>query len=174
MHIETFFDGVQLITPEQHGDERGVFAELYNDSLFPCCGSEPEIQQVNYSSSRQGTVRGIHYDTRPYGYGMGKFVTCVSGAVWDVAVNLETGEHRGKMLGPSQNQLLYIPPGYGHGFQALTEGAVLVYFCTATHDPLFDKAVNPLDADISIEWPREIRHMSERDRTAPDWKRPST
>jgi dTDP-4-dehydrorhamnose 3,5-epimerase len=165
---EILFDEVRLLTPEQHGDDRGVFTELYRAQFVP---DLPVIQQVNYCSSRRGTIRGVHYDDRPDG--QGKFVTCVSGAAWDVAVNLKTGRWGHKVLGPSENQVVYIPPGYGHGYQALTPDTVLVYFCTAAHDPGHDKAVNPLSKSLGITWPHLPFRMSDRDRTAPDWERPA-
>ena len=124
-----------------------------------------------FSRSRQGTVRGIHFQTHP---GQGKLVRCARGSVLDVVVDLRRGsetfgEWEGVELDDVHGRQLWIPIGFGHGFCVLSESADFVYKCTAYYDPATESGIRFDDPDVGIEWPLPMEELlySERDREAP-------
>jgi dTDP-4-dehydrorhamnose 3,5-epimerase len=168
--LETRLDGLVLLAPEVHGDERGFFAETWRADDWAAAGVATEFVQDNHSRSRRGTLRGVHFQTAP---GQGKLVRVARGAVWDVAVDLRRGsptfgEWEAVVLDDSSHRQLWIPIGFGHGFCVLSESADFVYKCTAYYDPATEAGIRFDDPDVGIEWPSDIELLhSERDRTAP-------
>jgi dTDP-4-dehydrorhamnose 3,5-epimerase len=162
-------DGLVLLTPTKHGDERGFFMETYRADAWAAQGVPTEFVQDNHSRSRAGTVRGMHYQTSP---GQGKLVRVARGRVFDVAVDLRResptfGEWEGFELDDERAHQLWIPVGFAHGFCVLSAVAEFVYKCTSYYDPATEAGIRFDDPEVGIEWPDIELLYSERDRTAP-------
>lgn len=163
--------GAWEITPQQHGDPRGRFLEWYrHDRLAEAVGHRLELAQANLSVSARGVVRGIHYADVPPG--QAKYVTCVSGAVLDVVVDVRRGSPtfgrwEAVRLDDVDRRAVYLAEGLGHGFCALTDGATLAYLCSTTYHPAAEHAVHPLDPALGIDWPTGSPILSDRDAAAP-------
>jgi dTDP-4-dehydrorhamnose 3,5-epimerase len=168
--LETRLDGLVLLAPTVHGDERGFFVETWREDAWSDAGVPSGFVQDNHSRSRRGTVRGIHFQTRP---GQGKLVRCARGAVLDVVVDLRRGsptfgEWEAVELDDVHGHQLWIPIGFGHGFCVLSETADFVYKCTNYYDAATESGIRFDDPDVGIEWPADIELLySERDRNAP-------
>jgi dTDP-4-dehydrorhamnose 3,5-epimerase len=163
-------EGAWEIVPAQHGDPRGVFLEWYrSDRIAEAVGHQLQLAQANISVSARGVIRGIHFAEVPPG--QAKYVTCVRGAVLDVIVDLRTGsptfgEWQGVLLDDADRQAVYIAEGLGHGFCALSDGATVAYLCSELYAPDREHSVDPLDADLGIEWPTDSPIVSDRDGAA--------
>ena len=167
--LPTKIDGLVLLAPEVHGDERGFFMETFRESAWAEHGVGGPFVQDNHSRSRRGTLRGIHFQTHP---GQGKLVRCARGSVFDVVVDLRRGsptfgEWEGFTLDDQDCHQLWIPVGFGHGFCVTSEVADFVYKCTAYYDPATEAGLRFDDPGIGIAWPDVELLYSERDRTAP-------
>ncbi|NLU78326.1 dTDP-4-keto-6-deoxy-D-glucose epimerase [Micromonospora sp. HNM0581] len=164
-------EGAWEITPQQHGDPRGLFLEWYRfDRLAEAVGRPLRLAQGNLSVSARNVVRGIHFADVPPG--QAKYVTCVRGAVLDVVVDLRVGSPtfgrwEGVRLDDVDRRAVYLAEGLGHGFCALTDDATLTYFCSTTYNPSAEHAVHPLDEQIGIDWPTTGPQLSARDAAAP-------
>lgn len=167
--------GLKLLTPTVSHDNRGCFFETFRAAWLPTFS----FVQDNQSSSAGGTLRGLHYQfERP----QGKLVRVIVGEAFDVAVDMRRssptfGQWAGRTLSAENREMLWIPPGFAHGFLALSETAELVYKCTDYYVPGDECAVRWDDAEIGINWPlgslRPILPepiLSEKDRTAPAFK----
>lgn len=161
--------GVVVFTPTVFGDERGLFMESYNARAFAeATGYEPEFVQDNHSKSQRGVLRGLHYQLAPHA--QGKLVRVVTGAVFDVAVDLRRrsstfGQWVGQVLSADNRHQLWIPPGFAHGFLTLTDTAEFLYKTTAYYAPASERAVFWNDPAIGIEWPIAGEPLvSEKDR----------
>ena len=162
-------DGLILLTPTKHGDNRGFFMETYRADAWAAQGVPTQFVQDNHSRSRKGTVRGMHFQTSP---GQGKLVRVARGRVLDVVVDIRRGSPTfGKWdaveLDDEQAQQLWIPPGFAHGFAVLSDVADFVYKCTSYFDPATESGFSFADPDVGIEWPDGELISSERDRNAP-------
>ena len=168
--IETALPGVLLLEPKVFGDARGFFVESWNHKTFADLGLDLDFVQDNHSRSAKGVLRGIHYQLNEP---QGKLVRVVGGAVFDVAVDLRrTSPHFGRWAGyelSAENQrMLWIPPGFGHGFLVLSESADFLYKTTAYYAPQWDRGVRWNDPDIGIAWPLEGHpQLSAKDQAAP-------
>ena len=168
--LPTRLAGLVLLAPQVHGDERGFFLETYRADAWSAHGVPTEFVQDNHSRSRRGTLRGIHFQTRP---GQGKLVRVARGRVLDVVVDLRRGsptfgEWEAVELDDERGLQLYIPVGFGHGFCVLSETADFVYKCTAYYDPATEAGIRFDDPEVGVRWPEDIELLySERDRTAP-------
>ncbi|MEV6694755.1 dTDP-4-dehydrorhamnose 3,5-epimerase family protein [Micromonospora sp. NPDC051196] len=164
-------EGAWEITPQQHGDSRGLFLEWYRfDRLAEAVGRPLRLAQGNLSVSARHVVRGIHFADVPPG--QAKYVTCVRGAVLDVVVDIRVGsptfgQWESVRLDDVDRRAVYLEEGLGHGFCALTDDATLSYFCSTTYDPAIEHAINPLDEELGIEWPTSTPLLSGRDAVAP-------
>ena len=158
-----------LIEPKLFSDDRGFFMETFHAEAFAAAGLPAVFPQDNQSRSRRGVLRGLHYqEPKP----QGKLVRCTRGTLWDVAVDIRHGSpHFGKWAGftlSEENRLmLWIPPGFAHGFCALSDDADLAYKCTAVYEPSFDRVVLWNDPEIGIEWPIAEPLLSPKDAAAP-------
>jgi dTDP-4-dehydrorhamnose 3,5-epimerase len=156
MEIEsTPLSGVYLITPKVFGDERGFFMESWNADVFANAGFDINFVQDNHSRSVQGTLRGLHYQTR---HTQGKLVRVTAGSVFDVAVDLRRdsptlGAWYGVNLDASSRQMLWIPPGFAHGFYVTSEQADFLYKCTDRYDPDSEVSIAWNDPQLAIDWP---------------------
>jgi dTDP-4-dehydrorhamnose 3,5-epimerase len=152
--------GAWVLTPQIHQDSRGSFLEWFRGEEFAeAVGHRLNVAQGNCSVSRRGAIRGIHFADVPPG--QGKYVTCVSGAVLDVAVDLRVGSPtfgrwEAMRLDDDTRCALYLAEGLGHAFMALTEGAAVLYLCTTSYNPGREHGVHPLDPAIGIAWPEGI------------------
>jgi dTDP-4-dehydrorhamnose 3,5-epimerase len=160
------------VTPQQHGDDRGLFMEWFTRDQFESeTGHSLGLAQANCSVSVRGVVRGIHFAAVPPG--QGKYVTCVAGDVLDVVVDLRTGSSTfatwdSVRLDERERKAVYLAEGLGHAFMALSASATVVYFCSAPYNPTAEHGVNPLDLDIGIEWPADVQPLlSPKDAAAP-------
>jgi dTDP-4-dehydrorhamnose 3,5-epimerase len=168
--LETRLDGLVLLEPTVHGDARGFFVETFRADVATQYGIPVDFVQDNHSRSRQGTLRGIHFQTHP---GQGKLVRVARGVVWDVVVDLRResptfGEWEGVRLDDESGRMLWIPVGFGHGFLVLSEVADFVYKCTNYYDPASEAGIRFDDPEVGIEWPADVELLySERDRVAP-------
>lgn len=164
-------EGAWEVTPQQHGDPRGLFLEWYRfDRLAEVVGHPLELAQANMSVSGAGVVRGIHFADVPPG--QAKYVTCTRGAVIDVIVDIRVGSPtfgrwEAMRLDDVDRRAVYIAEGLGHGFCALTDDATLTYLCSTTYNPTAEHTVHPLDPDLAIDWPAETPVLSGRDDAAP-------
>ncbi|MFY1631956.1 dTDP-4-dehydrorhamnose 3,5-epimerase [Solwaraspora sp. WMMB335] len=163
--------GAWEITPQQHGDPRGMFMEWYRfDQLAAAVGHPLRLAQSNLSVSARGVVRGIHFADVPPG--QAKYVTCVRGAVVDVVVDLRLhsptfGRWASVRLDDVDRRAVYLSEGLGHGFCAMTDDATLAYLCSTTYNPTAEHGVHPLDPEIGVEWPVPTPQLSARDDAAP-------
>ncbi len=167
--LETQLDGVVLIEPEVHGDERGFLVETFRDDGWRELGVEVEFVQENHSRSGRGILRGLHFQTRP---GQAKLVRCLRGLIWDVAVDLrrDSPTHRrweGYELDDARHHQLFVPAGFGHGFCVLSDQADVAYKLSSYYDPATEAGIAWDDPDVRVEWPISEPILSERDRTAP-------
>jgi len=167
---------VFLIEPKVFGDARGFFLESFRQDLFnQATGTNHEFIQDNHSRSSKGVLRGLHYQLPPHA--QGKLVRVISGAVFDVAVDIRRssptfGQWVGAELSAENHHQLWIPPGFAHGFVVLSDTADFVYKTTAYYAPESDRGLLWNDPDIGITWPQlDIEFsLSEKDRNQPAFK----
>jgi dTDP-4-dehydrorhamnose 3,5-epimerase len=165
----TRLDGLVLLTPAKHGDDRGFFIETYRADAWAAQGVPTDFVQDNHSRSRRGTVRGMHFQTSP---GQGKLVRVARGRVLDVVVDVRRGSPTfGRWdaieLDDEGAQQLWIPVGFAHGFCVLSDVADFVYKCTSYFDPATEAGFSFADPDVGIAWPAGELIYSQRDRDAP-------
>jgi dTDP-4-dehydrorhamnose 3,5-epimerase len=166
---ETALPGVILIEPKVFGDDRGFFMETYHFEKFRDNGIPDVFLQDNHSRSARGVLRGLHYQEPN---AQGKLVRCTRGALFDVAVDIRRGSPSfgrwyGVELSEENRLMLWIPPGFAHGFCALSDGADLVYKCTTLYDAASDRGIVWNDPEIGIEWPITSPLLSPKDAAAP-------
>lgn len=166
--------GVKIIQPRVFGDARGFFMETYKKSDFVKAGITEDFVQDNHSHSSKGVLRGIHFQTGSFA--QGKLARCIKGAVWDVAVDLRAdsvtfGQWYGIELTEENMTMLYIPPGFGHGFVTLKDKTHFLYKCTSEYNQESDSGIIWNDSDINIEWPiKENISLSDKDTALPSFK----
>jgi dTDP-4-dehydrorhamnose 3,5-epimerase len=162
--------GLLLVQPQIFGDNRGFFFELYKHSDFVRGGIMDHLVQDNYSKSAKGVLRGLHYQKAPMA--QGKLVMCLQGRICDIAVDIRKGSpYYGKWISvelTDENHLmLYVPPGFAHGFQVLSDTAEVLYKCTDEYSPANDRGIIWNDPDINIAWPLKDPVLSDKDKTHP-------
>jgi len=165
---------VILFEPKVFGDERGAFFESYNEQSFETAvGKKIAFFQDNQSHSVPGVVRGLHYQLDPMA--QGKLVRVVSGSVFDVAVDLRRssptfGKWVAAILSAENRKQLWIPPGFAHGFMALSEGAEFLYKATAPYSAPHERCILWNDPSLGIEWPSEVEPIiSAKDAVGKRW-----
>ena len=169
----TTIPGVWQIEPERHVDQRGFFARTWCEREFADHGLPTHFVQCNVSYNEQrGTLRGMHYQAAPHGEG--KLIRCTRGAIYDVALDVRpdspTFSHWFAVeLDEHTRDMLYIPPGVAHGFQALTDAAEVFYQMTEFHHPESARGIRWNDPAFGIEWPLPVTEMSDKDRRLPDY-----
>ena len=152
--IETHLPGVIVIEPQLFGDKRGFFLESYREDVFHAAGITVPFVQDNHSRSTRGVLRGLHYQLE---HTQGKLVRIATGSVFDVVVDVRLGSPTfGKWYGIELNEenmrMLYIPPGYAHGFVVLSDIADFIYKCTDYYHPQSEQGIAWNDPDIAIDW----------------------
>lgn len=164
--------GAWEITPTVHADPRGLFFEWFTDREFTgFAGHRLDIRQANCSVSRAGVLRGLHFAAVPPG--QAKYVTCVRGAVCDVAVDIRVGSPTfgrwdAVLLDDRDRRSIYLAEGLGHAFLALQDDSTVMYLCSTGYDPAREHTVSPTDPALDIDWNFDGELVvSDRDADAP-------
>lgn len=165
--------GAWEFLPRQFSDDRGTFLEWFKADRFTEATGQPALglAQANCSVSQRGVVRGVHFAQVPPS--QAKYVTCISGAVLDVVVDIRVGSPTYRQwcsvrLDTDRRNAVYLSEGLGHAFMALEDGAAFVYLCSEGYAPQREHGVHPLDPDLGIEWPDGITPLlSPKDAAAP-------
>ncbi|MXO64150.1 dTDP-4-dehydrorhamnose 3,5-epimerase [Altericroceibacterium endophyticum] len=162
---------VKRIVPDVYADDRGTFHESWNSRAFAVHGIEADFVQDNHSRSARGVLRGLHYQ---YPAPQGKLVRVVAGRAWDVAVDLRPqsvsfGQWAAAELSAENREMLWVPPGFAHGFLALEDDTEFLYKCTDYYMPDCQKSLAWNDPDLAIDWPLEGMEpiLSPKDHEAP-------
>ena len=167
--VRTELPGVLIIEPRAVSDARGFFVESWSEERYAAAGITGPFVQDNVSLSPRGVLRGLHFQwPRP----QGKLVSVLRGEVFDVVVDVRAGSPTfgrwlGATLSAADKRQLWIPPGFAHGFQVLSEEALFAYKCTDYYAPECEHAIAWNDPELGIAWPNPEPILSERDRAAP-------
>jgi dTDP-4-dehydrorhamnose 3,5-epimerase len=167
---KTPIDGLLIVEPKKFSDPRGMFYEVYSKSRYEQHGI-PSFIQDNYSVSKNGVLRGLHYQVNP---GQGKLVTVTRGEIFDVAVDIRKqsptyGKWWGLSLSEKNNLQLFIPIGFAHGFCVLSESAEVLYKCSDYYSPENERGILWSDPDLAIDWPINEPILSEKDAVYPSF-----
>lgn len=173
MHIiETALAGVFLIEPQVFGDSRGFFFEAYQAERYQALGLQKPLVQANVSRSTRGVVRGLHYQlVQP----QDKLVTVLKGSVYDVAVDIRPGSPTfgqwvGFELNEDNHHQLFVPKGFAHGFEVLSDEADFLYQCSDYYHPQSERGIAWNDPDLNIPWQTEQACLSAKDALHPRLK----
>ena len=168
----TTIDGVVVVTPERHSDERGFFARTFCAREFEEAGLRPHVAQANVSyNNHAGTLRGLHFQRPPAAEA--KLVRCTRGRVYDVAVDLRPASpsflrHVGVVLDAEEHNALYVPEGCAHGYLTLEDGCEVTYQVSEFYSPGVEGGLRWNDPGLAIAWPAAVRVISEKDANWPD------
>jgi dTDP-4-dehydrorhamnose 3,5-epimerase len=169
---ELDISGAWEITPQLHSDSRGMFFEWLTDRAFSeFAGHRLDVRQANCSVSSAGVLRGLHFSQVPPS--QAKYVTCLSGSVFDVVVDVRVGsptfgQWDSVLLDGHDHRTIYISEGLAHGFLALQDNSTIMYLCSSEYDPRREHTIAPTDPALAIDWPsgHELV-LSDRDAAAP-------
>lgn len=169
--IPTKIDGLIILEPKVFGDARGYFMETWRTDRYAALGI-PNMVQDNLSFSRQGTLRGLHFQSP---HPQGKLVYVPQGNVFDVAVDLRQpsptfGQWVSVELSSENKRQLYAPPGFAHGFYVTSETALFAYKCSDYYHPEFENSIAWDDPDMNIPWPIQGTVLSAKDARGMSWK----
>lgn len=159
--------GNYLISVNAFSDNRGWFSRYFSKERFDSIGHKAEWVQMNHSFNiRKGTIRGLHFQAGPAKET--KLVRCIAGALWDVVVDLRKDsptylQSFGQMLSAQNKIMMYVPEGFAHGFQTLTDDCELLYCHTAYYSKDFEGGLRYDDPVLGIQWPEPVSVISERD-----------
>lgn len=167
--LPTTLPGVHLIEPQVHGDARGFFVEAWNARSYAQVGIDSHFVQSNLSGSQRGVRRGLHFQ---HPHGQAKLVYVPLGCVFDVAVDVRVGSPSfghwfGCELSAENRHQLYIPAGFAHGFQVISEHALFAYLCSEVYVREADRVIAHDDPQIAIDWPLPATVISAKDASAP-------
>lgn len=163
----TRLKGLGVIQRKVMGDERGFLSRLFCSDELVDAGWTWPIRQINHTATTaRATVRGMHYQIPPKAEA--KLVSCIRGAVWDVAVDVRRDsptflQWHAEELSAANLRAMLIPPGFAHGFQSLQANSELLYLHSGAYDPACERGLNPRDSRLSIRWPINISNISPRD-----------
>jgi dTDP-4-dehydrorhamnose 3,5-epimerase len=165
-------DGAWVSTPKIHHDDRGSFLESFRgDEAAADLGYRLDVAQANWSVSRKGVIRGVHFADVPPG--QAKYVSCVRGAIIDVVVDIrvgspEFGRWEALQLDDENRRSVFIAEGLGHAFMALADECTVVYLCSTPYTPGREHCIDPLDSALGIGWPADVKPLlSPKDAAAP-------
>jgi dTDP-4-dehydrorhamnose 3,5-epimerase len=166
---ETAIPDVKIIRATRFHDERGFFTETYKEAEYLEAGL-PRFVQDNLSESSKGVIRGLHWQTSPFG--QGKLVSCLSGSILDIAVDVRKesptfGQYVSVELNSNEQVSLWVPEGFAHGFQALQDRTRVHYKVTNYWNKESERSLNIGDKEIGIIWPLDPKAISEKDLNAP-------
>lgn len=164
-------NGLVVISPQVHRDERGFFMETYSAPRYQQAGVECKFVQDNYSRSRRGTVRGMHFQAAP---GQAKLVRVTQGQIFDVAVDIRPnsptfGHWEGVYLDAQEHAQLFVPVGFAHGFCVTSDVAEVLYKVSTVYDPATESGFRYDDPEVGIRWPTDAPQASARDVQAPSF-----
>ena len=167
--LETRLEGLVLLAPAVHGDQRGFFVETFRRDEYAAMGISPTFFQDNHSRSVHGTLRGMHYQRRP---GQAKLVRCARGRIWDVVVDIRPAspsfaEWEAFELDDVEHRQLFVPVGFAHGFCVLSDVADVTYKVSSPYAPAEERGIAWDDERLGITWPLCDPIVSERDRVNP-------
>ena len=171
---ETTVQGVRLVLPDRFDDERGYFARTWGQDEFEAHGLPARMVQRNLSYNRSSlTLRGMHFQRAPYGET--KVVSCVVGAVYDVAIDLRPdsptfGRWYGAELRADNGAMLYVPEGCAHGYLTLEPDSLVEYLISEFYHPEVSAGVRWDEPFFAVRWPAEPQIMNDRDRAWPDFQ----
>lgn len=170
---ETGFDGLYLVEPSIYEDNRGYFFESYNLETFLKHGLSMDFKQDNQSMSSANVLRGMHFQVPQFE--QGKLVRVISGSVLDVVVDLRKqrptyGKHFKCILDANSKNMLWIPPGFAHGFLTLEDHTVFFYKCSQVYNRESDRSLRWDDPDLGIDWGISNPIVSDKDKNAPIFK----
>lgn len=165
-------EGLLLVTSDVYKDDRGYFIETYKESVFKDLGL-PAFVQDNFSFSKKGVLRGLHYQLVPKE--QGKLVRCLDGKIWDVAVDIRKnsstfGKWQGVELSEGDGKAVFVPAGFAHGFVVLSEVARVLYKTTVEYAPDLERGIVWNDSDLNIVWPIKDPVLAIRDAAFPKFK----
>jgi dTDP-4-dehydrorhamnose 3,5-epimerase len=170
---ETKLQGAFVIAPEKQEDERGFFARTWCQKEFEAHGLTHKLVQCNISfNHKKGTLRGVHFQAAPYEEA--KLVRCTMGAIHDVIVDLRPEsptfmQHTTSVLSAQNRNMLYIPEGFAHGFLTLEDNTEVFYQMSEFYASEYARGIRWNDPAFGIEWPDDVRVVSDRDRNYPDF-----
>lgn len=172
---ETSLKGVFIIVPTVHNDGRGYFFDSYDQQELEKYGFTHFVQQ-SQSLSRQGVIRGLHFQKPPYA--QAKLVRVLKGTILDVIVDMRKGsptygQHCAIELSDADHKQIYIPEGLAHGFSVLSETAIVLYNLSRTYNPPAESGIYYLDSDLAIDWKVKNPLVSDKDKKWPKWKEQS-
>jgi dTDP-4-dehydrorhamnose 3,5-epimerase len=170
---KTDIDGLLVIQPKVFSDERGYFFESFRKDVLTRTGVDVEFVQDNISKSKINTVRGLHYQVGKNT--QGKLCQVISGKVLDVALDIRFnsptfGKHFSLELSEENHTMMWIPPGFAHGFSVLSDEAVFLYKCTAYYSKQDERSIKYNDSDLNIDWKITNPVVSEKDLQAKPFK----
>ncbi len=163
-----------IIDLEKHQDERGFFARVYCEKEFRDHGIDPGVVQANVSYNKfSNTLRGFHYQAEPYGEA--KLMRCTKGSIYDVIIDVRPDSPSYKQwigveLTESNHRMLYVPEGFAHGFITLQDETEVTYLVSEFYTPSAEKGIRWDDPAFGVEWPVEVKVISEKDRNWPDYR----
>ncbi len=168
--LKTELSGLLVIDPKVFGDDRGYFFESFNAEVFASAGLTADFVQDNESRSVKGVLRGLHFQEPPYE--QGKLVRVARGAVMDVSVDIRKdsptyGKWAAFEISEQNKRMLWIPPGFAHGFVALEDDTVFIYKCTNVYNRESESSILWNDEELGIDWGIENPVISEKDSEAP-------
>ena len=167
--INTNIESVKIIEPEIHSDTRGYFFESFKSTLFHDNKISNTFLQDNEVRSKRGVLRGLHYQLRNP---QGKLVRVVYGSILDVAVDIRCGsptfgQYVSVKLTDKNKRILYVPPGFAHGYLVMSNDSIVVYKCTNEYNPRDEYGIRWDDSDINIKWQIQDPIISKRDENLP-------
>ena len=169
--IETSLGGLMRVNRKPNLDSRGFFCRFFCAEEFKQIGLDQPIAQINHTLTKnKGSIRGMHFHYQPHTET--KIVACTQGEILDVAVDIRKGsttflQWHAEILSAENKSSLYIPDGFAHGFQALTDYCELIYLHTGYYTADMEGALNAMDPKLAIDWPFEVTDISERDQNHP-------
>jgi dTDP-4-dehydrorhamnose 3,5-epimerase len=172
---KTKLPGAFIIELEEHGDDRGFFARAWCKKEFEAYGLNLEWVQANLAHTKsKGTLRGLHYQVDPYQEA--KLMRCIRGAIYDVIVDLRSNsptykQWLGVELTADNRKMLYIPEGFAHGYQSLMDNSETFYQVSQFYSPGSERGVRYNDPAFRIEWPLEVKMISDKDNSWPNYLR---
>lgn len=167
--VDLRLEGLKKLSPRVFQDERGCFFETYRQPLYEACGVKIPFVQDNTSFSKKGTIRGLHFQS---GKGQAKLVSCLLGAIWDVAVDIRPdsptfGKWESVLLDDVGRNQIFIPEGFAHGFCVLSDVALVHYKVSSIYDPKAESSIRWDDPDLAVCWPVSHPELSLRDQRSP-------
>ena len=164
--------GIKVIKTKLFEDHRGKFKKIFSKELFSFMKkSETLIKEINWIfTKKRGTIRGMHFQHKPFTEN--KIISCLKGRIFDVVIDLRTNSKtflkwKYYILDENINESLFIPKGFAHGYQSMTNKTEIIYFVSAKYSPKHERSINPLSSMLNINWPIKKKFFSEKDKKSP-------